>query len=328
MLARADADRKDDLMNEFVPVPDLLVTHSGSFHADELFSTVVLRRLYPGARLLRSRDPAEITPASDRIIYDVGRDYRPEAAIFDHHQRPAPLRPDGRPYSSFGLIWRHFGAAYLAALGVPEADIAAVQEAVDASFVLPIDLMDNGALSPSASGPLLSELMLPVLLESLRPPFDADGPVAEDACFVTAMEVARMLLEAQVARGAEKRRAETAVRAAIAATGAGRVLELPRGMPYHGVLTRSGADHILFVINPREKDWSLRGISLVEDGFELRADLPAAWAGLIDADLEAACGVAGAKFCHNGRFIAVAASREAIYRMAELAVAEAEARGL
>jgi uncharacterized UPF0160 family protein len=39
--------------------------------------------------------------------------------------------------------------------------------------------------------------------------------------------------------------------------------------------------------------------------------------------LEAACGVKGAKFCHNGRFIAVADSREAILQMAERAVAEA-----
>ena len=48
-----------------------------------------------------------------------------------------------------------------------------------------------------------------------------------------------------------------------------------------------------------------------EEGFALRADLPAAWAGLTQAALEAASGVAGASFCHNGRFITAAKTREA-----------------
>ena len=68
-------------------------------------------------------------------------------------------------------------------------------------------------------------------------------------------------------------------------------------------------------------------IRISGDSFEQRADLPAAWAGLSDAALEEACGVKGAKFCHNGRFIAVASSREAAIKMAELAVEEAERTG-
>ena len=55
-----------------------------------------------------------------------------------------------------------------------------------------------------------------------------------------------------------------------------------------------------------------------------RRAVPAAWAGLSDAALEAASGVPGALFCHNGRFIAAAATREAALAMAELAVREAE----
>ena len=86
-----------------------LVTHSGGFHADELLSSAVLTRLFPEARLIRSRDEAWTKPAPDRLVYDVGRAYDPAAGIFDHHQREAPLREDGRPFSSFGLIWRSFG---------------------------------------------------------------------------------------------------------------------------------------------------------------------------------------------------------------------------
>ena len=43
-----------------------LVTHSGGFHADELLSSVVLTRLFPKAKLLRSRDRQWVTPAAER----------------------------------------------------------------------------------------------------------------------------------------------------------------------------------------------------------------------------------------------------------------------
>jgi uncharacterized UPF0160 family protein len=56
-----------------------LVTHSGGFHADELLSSVVLTRLFPQAELLRSRDRQWVTPAANKIIYDVGGAYDGDA---------------------------------------------------------------------------------------------------------------------------------------------------------------------------------------------------------------------------------------------------------
>jgi len=299
-----------------------LVTHSGGFHADELLSSVVLTRLNPQAQIRRSRDAEWITPAEGRLIYDVGRSYDPQARIFDHHQKDAPLREDGQPYSSFGLIWKHFGADYLRALQVPGADIAGIHAAFDASFVLPVDLMDNGALDPSVAGPL-ADLTLPALLETLKPSFDDPDPEADDNAFAAALTVARAFVEATIRRKAAKRRAEAQVTDAITAAGSARVLELPRGMPFRSAVEAAGADHLLFVVHPRGVDWTLTTIRVGDDTFDNRADLPAGWAGLTDAALEAASGVKGAKFCHNGRFIAVADSREAILKMADLAVSAA-----
>lgn len=302
-----------------------LVTHSGGFHADELLSSVILTRLFPQARLVRSRDAEWITPGADRVIYDVGRAYDPDLRIFDHHQREAPLRADGQPFSSFGLVWRHFGQDYLRALDVPTASVDIVHAGFDAGFVLPVDLVDNGALDPSSAGPLLADLTLPLLLESLKPVFDDTDPQADDHAFGRALVIARAFVEAAIARRAAKLRAEAVVNSAIAQAGAGRVLELPQGMPFRSAVERAGADHLLFVVHPRGDDWALTCIRQGEDTFRNRADLPAAWAGLTDAALEAASGVPGAKFCHNGRFIAVAATRTAILRMADLAVVEAQA---
>lgn len=304
--------------------PAYLVTHSGGFHADEVFSTVILTRLFPQAQLIRSRAAEWITPGPDRISYDVGGAYDADAGIFDHHQRGAPLRDDGQPFSSFGLIWRHFGRDYLVASGVPVEHIEAVHASFDAKFVLPIDLLDNGALSPASAGPLLSGMVLPDLIESLKPVFDDTAPGADDSAFQTALTIARAFVEARIARSAAKLRAEAIVLEAIVEAGDNRILELPMGMPFRPAVVMAGADHLWFVINPRGSDWVIGGIRKSGDSFEQRADLPVSWAGLTGAALEAASGVKGALFCHNGRFIAAAETRDAALEMARIAVMEAE----
>ncbi|WP_065329663.1 MYG1 family protein [Tritonibacter mobilis] len=299
-----------------------LVTHSGGFHADELLSTVILSRLYPDAELVRTRDKSWITPAEGRIIYDVGGEFDAGAGIFDHHQRPNPLRPDGQPYSSFGLIWAEFGRDYLRAQAVPEKDLEQVHAAFDEDFVRPVDLLDNGAVDTAEAGPLFAGLTLPVLLESLKPVFDDRSEGADDTAFHAALTVARAIVEARIRHKAAKLRAADVVLTAIKDAGTGRVLELPMGMPFRGAVERAGADHLLFVVHPRNSDWALTTIRTGDDTFETRADLPAAWAGLTDAALEQASGVEGAKFCHNARFLTIADSRDAILKLAELAVAE------
>ena len=306
-------------------IPDFLVTHSGGFHADELLSSVILTRIFPQARIVRSRAAEWIAPGTDRIVYDVGGAYDAAARIFDHHQRGAPLREDGQPYSSFGLIWKHYGREYLAAWSVPEAHIDVVHASFDTSFVLPVDLVDNGALSPAIAGPLAG-LTLPSLLETLKPVFDDADPEADDRAFHAALTIARSFVEARIAGSAAKLRAETIVQQAIAATGQGRVLELPMGMPFRPAIMKAGADRLLFVVHPREKDWCLTTIRRADEGFDVRADLPAAWAGLTNGELEVASGITGASFCHNGRFVAAAKTREAALAMAERAVAEALAQ--
>ncbi len=296
-----------------------LVTHSGGFHADELLSSVILTRLFPDATIVRSRDQKWITPAADKIIYDVGGAYDPQAQVFDHHQRPSPLRADEQPYSSFGLIWAHYGKEYLTAMNVPADHIDPVHAKFDTKFVLPIDLLDNGAMEPSVAGPL-SILTLPTLLGSLKPVFDDTSPTADDDAFHAALPIVRAFVEAQIRNLAAKFRSHGIVLDAIAKAGASPILELPMGMPYGAALDEAQADHIMFVVTPRGDEWTLGGIKLSNDTFEQRADLPLGWAGLTDAALEEASGVKGAKFCHNARFIAVADSREAILKMADLAV--------
>jgi len=205
---------------------------------------------------------------------------------------------------------------------VPDGNLDTVHASFDQGFVLPVDLVDNGALNLSEAG-LLSGMTLPGLLETLKPVFDDTDPEAEDRTFNSALSIARSFVEARVARSAAKLRAEALVHQAIVDAGEGRILELPMGMPFRPAVVKAQADHLLFVVHPRQQDWCVAGIRRADEGFALRADLPAAWAGLTHGDLEAASGVIGASFCHNGRFIAAAKTREAALAMAELAVKDA-----
>ena len=296
-----------------------IITHSGGFHADELLSSVILTRLFQKAELRRTRDRQWLSPSPEKIIYDVGAIYDADVQIFDHHQRPSPLREDGQPFSSFGLIWKHYGREYLTAMNVPAYNVEEIHNIFDTTFVLPIDLLDNGAMEPSVAGPL-SALTLPALLASFKPVFDDPSPTADDDAFFTALPIARSFVEVAIGNFAAKLRAQSIVFEAIVKAGPSPILELPMGMPYRSALDKAQADHILFVVNPRGNDWTLNGIKLSKDTFEQRADLPIAWAGMTDEALEDASGVKGAKFCHNARFIAVASSREAIMKMANLAV--------
>jgi uncharacterized UPF0160 family protein len=296
-----------------------LITHSGGFHADELLSSVVLMRLFPSAELMRTRDRSWVEPGPEKIIYDVGGLYNFDTRIFDHHQQLCPPRPDGQPFSSFGLIWKHFGKEYIKDLAVPTPDIEAIHKIFDTDFVLPIDLLDNGVLDPSVAGPL-SYLTLPNLLGSLKPIYDDPSPTASDDAFFVALSIARNFVEATIRDFAGKARARKVVWEAIDKVGSSQILELPQGMPYLSTLNESDASQVLFVIYPRGADWTLNGIKLSNNTFDQRADLPVSWAGLTDTALEEATGIIGAKFCHNARFIAIAKTREAIWAMAKIAL--------
>jgi len=121
----------------------LFATHDGSFHADDAAAYAVLSDLFPHHRLERTRDEAVLAEAD--LAFDVG------GGVYDHHGLVKPLRPDGEPYSSAGLIWRDFGRAWTAKAlhGPADSDlIVRVHARMDKSFFSEIDAVDNGTRPP------------------------------------------------------------------------------------------------------------------------------------------------------------------------------------
>jgi uncharacterized UPF0160 family protein len=297
-----------------------LITHDGTFHADEVLSTVVLITLFPHAKVIRTRDPALLGSAgAESILYDVGGAYDPEANRFDHHQPGAHTRQDGSPHSAFGLIWDRYGSEYLSLIGVDPDLIPGVAAEVDRSLVLGIDLLDNGALDPSTLGPAAG-LTLPSLIGDLNPPYDAPEG-AERSWFDVAVRTASDVLIARSKGTEASLRARQDVLRSIDVAGDHPILELPRGAPFGSAIREAGADHISLVVHPRKTDWVLSTVSVEQGSYVRRLDLPAAWAGLEGEALAAATGVPDAVFCHRARFIAVAGSRDGAMRLAELALA-------
>lgn len=298
-----------------------VATHSGSFHADDVFALAALRLLAAAepARgpltIVRTRDPELLRAADLRV--DVGQRNDPASADFDHHQRGgAGERPNGIRYASFGLVWREFGARI--AGGSDE-----VAQRLDEVLVQGIDANDTGQ---TITQPLLPDVASPMTLShavaAFNPNWDDDASgAAKQKAFEAALEFAGGVLARELASAGAQVRAAALVRDAIARADDPRLIELDRGMPWHRELVPSAPD-ALYVVYPREQDWGLQAVPAVLGEFSNRKDLPEQWAGRSDAELVEVTGVADARFCHIGRFMAVAGSRDGVLELARQALDE------
>lgn len=317
----------------------LIATHSGTHHADDAFAVAVLAALFPDHTLIRTRDPDAVARADFAV--DVGGLWDPAAGRFDHHQREfegarVRLAEDGRMvraegYASAGLVWREYGAAYVRLLAdrmgvrLEAAAADAIARDVDSALVRYLDQVDNGEdqVAPGIFG--LSEL-LSLLNTDWMEEQGLDAAARADLQvqrFHEAMALSTRFLDAFIRRKIGQGLAAGKVRAGERLLG-GRLLHLAEGgMPWTRVVVEEMPE-VLLVLYPDGEDdrWQLRTVPQRLGSFRARMDLPAAWAGLRDAELAAATGVPDAAFCHRNLFIAVARSFAGALRLAELALAE------
>jgi uncharacterized UPF0160 family protein len=301
-----------------------LVTHSGAFHADEVCATAILTALYPHAEIVRTRDAELISKlAPNAIIYDVGDSFNHAERRYDHHQKDRAMREnDAVPYSSFGLIWWHYGWGYvLNHIGLSALHAAPVAHQFDIGFVRDIDALDNSAIQEGQEA-LLHATSLPGLIVDQRPDFDNDDPAVEEECFRNAVALARTVIDAKLRRLAAEGRSDDIVRKALQERSDRRFVELPRGMSYDKVIHDAGDEEVIFVINPSNGEWQLNTVAKKLGEYGARKDLPLHWAGLRGEKLSDITGVEDAVFCHQARFIAIAKTRDGIMRLLQRAIAE------
>ena len=142
------------------------ITHGGIFHADDVFSTALLKIIYPNILIKRVNTiPQNIDNST--IVYDIG------LGNFDHHQPDALFRKNGVKYSSFGLLWQKYGK-YL---------IGENWECFDNGYVLPIDIQDNGGeLNPLSNA-----------INAFNPSWNEDK--STDESFDEAVSIAMIILK-------------------------------------------------------------------------------------------------------------------------------------
>lgn len=309
----------------------IIATHSGKFHADDVWAVTVLDTIYPGCELIRTRDADRIRAADFAV--DVGGIWDPQTGRFDHHQKGFEgKRESGVLYASAGLVWRHYGARCVALLAqragtpVSEEHARQIAYAIDGDLVQYLDMADTGSAKNAPGGYGLSAVVSgfnTTWIEELNAGDAAAGEALRLARFRRAMEfIADILANAVKYRVGGLLALEQVRRSDTIENGKLLVLK-NSSLPWASVV-RNEKPKVIFVIsyNIAEQRYMLHTVPAAQDTFDARKDLPASWAGLRDQDLAAVTGVSDAMFCHNNLFIAAAKSFEGVLAMARLALAE------
>jgi len=264
------------------------ITHGGKFHADDVFSTAVLRMLCPGFTVKRVLSVPEDTEGY--IVYDIG------GGEFDHHGEEIKYRPDGRRYASFGLIWERYGA-YLT--GSEE-----IKNSIDEDFIAAMDESDNGGEKEVVS----------TIISAFNPPWNSSD--SSDDAFEEAVDTAVTILTKLIAHEAAAKEADAEVREALEAMENGIVI-LKRVAPWSKILVETDA---LFVIYPSMRGgYNVQGVPVSKESRELKIAFPEKWCGLENERLVEASGIEGLKFCHRSGFLLAADTFEAALDAAEKA---------
>ncbi len=292
-----------------------IVTHSGAFHADDVMAVallvLVLKEKKEQYEIVRTRDE-QVFLTGDFVV-DVGGIYDAAANRYDHHQEGgAGTRANGVPYSSIGLVWKHFGMEF--------CGHEKIWERIDASLVQPLDLGDNGLESYTVTSYGIHPYLWHNVVAAFRPVGSDIGK--EDERFVELVEFCQKLLKHTLHAEQERLLSEEKVLAQYNSTEDKRLLVLPEVLQWQGVV--STLPEVLFVVTPERtgSTWKLNATRDDDMRFKNRKDLPEAWAGKNKEDLARISGVSDALFCHNKRFVAAAGSREGAIALAKKALLE------
>lgn len=291
-----------------------IVTHSGGFHADDVFAMALLKKISEAegkkVEIIRSRDLEVIKTGTYAV--DVGGVYDWAAGRFDHHQEGgAGERENGIPYSSFGLVWKHFGERVT---GSPR-----VFAEVEKILVMPIDANDCGVLLCQPTREDVWPLSISFLTHFFEPSWKDVSDENLLQGFLEAVDFAQNLTEKIILRTKDSEEAEEFVRGSIEKRKEPQILVLEKYLPWDAVVSKT--PEILFVVYPHPSGaWSVKTARDSLSYFKSRKDLPLSWAGKKDEELQKITGVPEATFCHNARFTCGAKTKEGALALARLAL--------
>ncbi len=292
-----------------------LVTHDGSFHADDIFACATLSLMLENKQkqfeIIRTRDEDIINKAD--YVFDVGGIYDAKSNRFDHHQTGGAFkRENGIACSSFGLVWRKFG---LEVAGKKES-----ADFIEQKLVMTVDANDNGIDLYKNNFPEISIYTLQDVLSIFSPTALED--IEKDEQFFKALVWAKEILSREIKKANDQMEITKIIVDFYKKAKDKRliIIDKPKVSRYEIWNALQKFPEPLFAVYGDNEDWSIVAMRKTEDSFGNRKDFPKSWAGLRAKELQDMTGVKDAVFCHNNLFLAVAESKNGAIRLAELAI--------
>ncbi len=297
-----------------------LVTHNGSFHADDLFAAATLS-LYLDKKgfdyeIVRTRDMEVIKNAD--YVFDVGGIYDPNTNRFDHHQKGrAGQRENGIYYSSFGLVWKNFG------LELCDQDNK-IFELINKKIVLPIDAVDNGQdiYKPIYSGiyPYTAE----VLFLSYSPTWTEDQNLIDQAFKDQVIKI-KEVLKREIKVAKDDVLGTNILEQAYQNAENKKIIILEQSLPrylYQQVLSSYKEPVYLVYKSGHGDSWKVEAVGKGNGSLESRKPFPKSWSGLMNKDPNAKkiTGLSGIIFTHDSGFLANLDTKENAIKFAEKAL--------
>lgn len=248
-------------------IPDNGFTHAGTFHADDVFSTALLKILNPNFNVKRGYDVPE---NFDGIVYDIG------FGKYDHHQINNEKRQNGVEYASFGKLWRDYGELILNKTECVH---------FDHNFIEHLDLSDNTGEKDTLAS----------VISSFNPLWDEQEK--SDEYFNDAVNYAINILNKQFNKYKKNREAESYVLKAYNKSNK-EIVILDKYYPWIKVLSATKAK---YVIHPSNRGGYIVQCVPFKNG-KLKVSFPECLRGKDSKFLDNI--IPGLKFVHNNGFMA------------------------
>lgn len=306
-----------------------IATHDGIFHADDVFACHILKSIVETdsdvevtINRVSNQDSDAIAAADYRV--DIGTAYDRDNLTFDHHQREnKPLRPDGTPYASAGLIWLEYGKLYIQQYlsvykGIrgeqPDGLVQSIWLDIDQRIIRGIDAVDNGLIKHAggiASATLDErDYSISAMIADFVPTWDRQIDTM-DRDFASAMKLADQVLWRAMNQSYGRFMARELLAEEVAHN-TGEIIDLPTGLPWQETVCSLPNAKFVVWFDHLKNQWSGQAVPVAAGSRELRCRF-------VDKTT-----IDGVIFIHSARFFAATTTHIAMFELIQESLNAAE----
>ena len=253
-------------------------THSGIFHADDVFAAALLQKIADFEIHRVSELPVDIP--EDSVVFDIGK------GQFDHHQDKKEYRDNGIEYASFGKLWRV----------VWPLVVSTKKEyyTIDQEICQCIDGSDTG----TGEG----DYMITNTIKAFNPPWYNNSIEEEEKGFLEAIKFATIIIDKHISRIINDDKADVIVQTALMGaelTSNPDIVILDQYAPWKSILIPSKAKFVIYPSIRGDGEYNVQTVPERWNSNYRKCLFPYKWANATPQQLNSM--VKGLKFCHQNR---------------------------